>query len=751
LAPLIPYVMSSSDFRPSLTAPLNGSTEPETVTVKGSVNKIRFRNSLNGYSVLTVLTSTDNLKETVVGICYEIEEGNLILARGKYVTNPKYGRQLSADTIERISPDSLEGLERYLASGAIKGIGGKTSQRLVEAFGLRTLEVVLNEPDTVASIIGKDKAHKLSTAFTNQNAVESARQDLIKLGLTTTLASRLVGVYGAQAPMSLRANPYRLIKDFRGIGFRTADSIALNHLGMARDSEHRLCAGLYYALVKSQERGDCFLERDVLLQEAAEELALRLSDTSMLHPHLHTLLINGEILEDHERFYLPDLLKAETFLGDFIRDRIPPLQAPLIPYERAQVSLDRAQSDFGFLFSDEQRAAVLASLSHRISIITGGPGCGKTTLVRALAHIYLDAGKALVLTAPTGKASQRLSSVCGHPALTIHRLLKFNGGSFVFGADNPLTVDVIIVDESSMIDLSLAQSLFSALPHHCHLVLVGDKDQLPSVGPGKVFHDIIVSRKVMTSFLSHLYRRDDASSINTYAHEINMGEVPSLPTPNGEIKSDAYLIPCHDPEHAARLVENLVASQLPKKFNLDADDITVLTPSNRGPLGTVALNKRLQTLINPLNAGTSGGMTIGDVTLQVGDRIIQRVNNYNIHDQGVFNGDSGIVELINPLNRKVTIRFWDGRLVEYEEKDLTQLSLAYALTIHRSQGSEMSCVVLVAHEAHYPMLERQLLYTGVTRAKKLLIIVGTERALAIACRKTSATKRRTWLAERLKA
>jgi len=406
--------------------------------------------------------------------------------------------------------------------------------------------------------------------------------------------------------------------------------------------------------------------------------------------------------------------------------------------------------DEGFELSAEQRTAVSLALRERLTVITGGPGCGKTTVVRTIADVFRRTGAKLKLAAPTGRAAQRLSEVCGIEASTIHRLLRFDPieRAFLYNADDQLDCDAIIVDECSMIDLSLASSLFQALRTDCRLILVGDVDQLPSVGAGLVLADLLSVPEISRVRLTKLFRRAEESAITAVAYQINSGEIPAIPSPDGEVRSDAYFIEARDAAKAAQLIERLVVERIPATASIQPSQITVLTPMNQGELGTASLNRKLQARVVPKLPG-SPELEVGDLRFRLGDRVCQRVNNYQLLEAGVFNGDQGVVTGVDPKERTLQVELWDGREVEYPNEYLHQLDLAYALTIHRSQGSEMGIVVLALHDAHTILLERQLLYTAVTRAKELLIIVGSKKALATAVKRVRSRKRQTTLSKRI--
>ena len=723
--------------------------EGDQQIVRGILNRVTFRNPTNGYSVLQVSIPDSSELLTVVGTCNDPKVGTNLLVKGVYKEHPKFGKQLSAVSITEIAPTTPEGIEKYLGSGLIKGVGNKTAQRLVEIFGDRTLEVIYQEPERIAQIpgIGRNKAELIHKAFSEKKESQETIRFLVERGISANLSQRIFDLYKSKTIETISRDPYLLARQLRGVGFTTADNIALN-LGLRPDSPQRLKAGIYYALEKASEEGHCFLPENELHKKA--RLLLGLEDAVDLDEHLESLIQENFIVRRDSALYLRNLYQAESFVSQFIISRLDELQNPEIDEKAVRSSLDEAARVLGIKFSFEQENAVFEAVKHPLMLITGGPGCGKTTLIKALSAVFRAAGKKLLMAAPTGRAAQRMAQVSNLTASTIHRLLKYDPrtGKFLHGINDPLIADVVIVDESSMIDVNLAKDLFSAIPRNAILILVGDKDQLPSVGPGKVFADLIASRNVKTVSLSHLFRRSDESHINAIAHMINSGLMPDIPEPDGITKADAYFISKRNPEETATVIESLVAEQITRKFSIPLSDITVLTPSNRGPLGTIELNKRLQSRLNPLKlTGEDHEIEVGDNIFRVGDRVCQRVNNYQIDSFGVYNGDLGQIYSIDKSARRVVVELWDGRLIKYESSELTQLSLAYSVTVHRSQGSEISCVVLALTDSHFTLLERQLIYTAVTRAKKLLIIVGSKRALAIGCKRASTHKRCTYLRE----
>jgi exodeoxyribonuclease V alpha subunit len=725
----------------------------EEQVVRGTIGRVTFHNPENGYSVLQLDLSGGGERVTVVGHLQRASIGTHIVARGVFRQHARYGRQLTATSITEVTPSSSEGIRKYLASGAVKGVGSKTAARLVARFGDKTIETILKEPEMVAALsgIGKHKAELLRTALAGQAEVQEIMRFLLEHNISQGLASKIYERYGNQAIEILSSDPYLLARDLRGVGFATADQIAKN-MGLKPDAPQRLKAGLYYALEKAADDGHCYQPKAYLLQKTSVLLGIADQHELSLEEHLESLAKEGFLVIEEDQVYLKHLYRAEEFVAQFVADRCEPREAPEIELKLIEKSLGRAQSQLGISFSAEQKQAVKDAALYRFMIITGGPGCGKTTLIRALSIMFRSAQKRLFLAAPTGRAAQRMAQVCDMSASTIHRLLRYDPAThhFLHGLNDPLPTDAVIIDEASMIDIQLARDLFSAIPRGATLILVGDKDQLPSVGPGRVFGDLVALKDLRTVSLTKLFRRAEESTITSIAHLINSGIVPDIPELDGVTKSDAYFLARSEPEEAARAVENLVAEQIPKKFGFEPSEIAVLTPSNRGEVGAERLNKRLQNRLNPAGSVDSEQeLTVNGVEFRVRDRVCQRVNNYQIDELGVFNGDIGQVFGVDRKSASLLVELWDGRVIRYNSGDTHQLSLAYAVTVHRAQGSEMPCVVLVLHDSQYTLLERQLIYTAITRAKKLLIIVGSKRALLLAIKKTDTKRRCSFLKERI--
>jgi len=725
----------------------------ETELIRGTVERVTFRNPDNGYSVLQVALDGERDCITAVGICPKAKVGSHVTMTGSFIAHPKFGRQFTVTSSTETPPSTVEGIERYLSSGLITGIGKKTAQRLVDEFGAQALEVIRTDPASVAAVggVGKKKAELLHAALLEQTEFDHILRFLVEHQISPNLSAKIYERFRGKTIDVVKADPYILAREIRGIGFQTADSIALN-LGVAPNSPQRLRAGLHFALDKASDEGHCYLTAKTLLERARSLLGIE--DTTELSEQLEWLISTDALIARGDGVFLKHFDAAEQAVANFVASRTAPKPRSADAKATLLDALTDAERVLGIALSEEQRFAVELAASYPLLIITGGPGCGKTTMIKALTVLFEKSGLAFALAAPTGRAAQRMSQVCGAPASTIHRLLKYDpiGKGFVFNARNTLPLDALIIDEASMIDILLARDLCAAIPERCTIILVGDKDQLPSVGPGRVFGDLVTCRHVKVIQLSKLFRRGAESTINTVAHMINVGEVPHIPKPDGVTKSDAYCIERAEAVESAQIIESLIAEQIPRKFGFSGSDIAVLTPTNRGPLGTLELNNRLQERLNPRAQHSEDEiLELGETSLRVGDRVCQRVNNYRIDPSGVFNGDMGVIHSINRAEQKLTVEMWDGRLIEYTRADLGQLSLAYAVTVHRSQGMEVPCVVLTLDESHFTLLERQLIYTGVTRAKKLLIIVGSKRALVIAVKRTQTRKRCTQLLERIAA
>jgi exodeoxyribonuclease V alpha subunit len=718
---------------------------PEAVT--GLIERVTFHNEETGFAVLRVQVEGQRDLVTVVGSLPSVAAGEWLTAEGRWERDREHGMQLKAGRLQTSAPSSREGIERYLGSGLIKGIGPTYARKLVERFGEKVLEIIDTESGRLQEIegIGPGRRKRIKDAWTEQRAVRDIMVFLHSNGVSTSRAVRIYKTYGESAVETVRANPYRLAEDIAGIGFKTADAIA-GKLGLAGDSILRVAAGLSHTLLEATKAGHCALPRMQLLASAAELLSVPLP---AVEEALARQVAQRKIVEDEidslALAYLPPLHYAEGEIARMLtllareKSRYPPMDlARAVPWCEAKTGRELAPS---------QRAALEKALGSRALVITGGPGVGKTTLVNSLLLILRAKKVRCLLCAPTGRAAKRLSETTGMEAQTIHRLLEFNAGSggFVRNEDRPLDCDLLVVDETSMVDVPLMHKLLRALPAPAHLLLVGDVDQLPSVGPGSVLADIIASGVIPVVRLTEVFRQAAHSRIIRNAHRINRGELPEAGA-SGE-ESDFFFIERDEPDAIAKTLVEVVRERIPKRHARDPmRDIQVLTPMNRGSLGARELNAALQRALNPMRPGDATAEKFG-LTLRPRDKVIQTVNNY---DKEVFNGDIGQVRAIDPVERELVVRY-DQREVTYDFNELDEIALAYAITIHKSQGSEFPVVVLPLAMQHYLLLQRNLLYTAVTRGKAFVVIVGQAKALEAAVRNASTKRRFGGLLARLRA
>ncbi len=720
--------------------------EPKEVTLDGTIERVTFRSEDTGFTVARFMTAGRE-PVTIVGELVGVNEGLPLRLRGQWVQDKKFGKQFKVATYQLKSPETLIGIERFLGSGLIPGIGPAMAKRLVEKFGAETLEVIDKNPARLTEVIGigGKKAATIAEAFVGQRHVQDVMVFLRGHGVPAAFAARIVKKYGKDAINVVRANPYRLAHEVWGIGFRTADGIAMS-LGIARDAPERLEAGLTHALETANEDGHMFLPDDELVQAAANLLGVPLES---LPPRLGALEEKHRVVREllGERgacSALPWAHEAEVTaamrLAELARTPGRALSLDL------HAAIHAFESVTGLALAPQQRKAVEAALVDKVVVITGGPGVGKTTIVKAIVHLAKIVHRRVALSAPTGRAAKRLGEATVHEAMTIHRLLEYNPheGGFARNRDNQLELDMLVIDEGSMVDAQLYRAVLDALPASAQLILVGDVDQLPSVGPGAVLADTIASEAATVIRLTEIFRQAAQSKIVVSAHAINHGEVPDLEA-SGET-SDFYFINREDPEAARATIVELVSERIASRFGFDPiTEVQVLAPMHRGDLGTAALNKALQDKLNPTRGGAE--MIRGERTYRRGDKVMQLRNDY---DKGVFNGDIGVLATVDAEAGTVSVDF-DGRIALYERNELDQLVHAYAVSIHKSQGSEYPAVVLTLATQHYMMLQRSLLYTAVTRGKKLVVIVGSKRALGLAVRNADAKRRYTWLAERVRA
>jgi len=736
---MLPVPASGSGRRPTASAP--GRVE----TIEGSLEHITFCNEENGYSVVRVHVSGRREPVTAVGNLLGVQPGEFLRLVGRWTNNKKYGEQFEATSFTTIKPSTVVGIEKYLGSGLVKGVGKVMASRLVKRFGLETLDVIERAPERLTEVegIGPVRQARIQRAWQEQKQIREVMVFLQSNGVSSGHAVKIYKQYQDAAIEIVRENPYRLALDVYGIGFKTADHIAQN-MGIPRDSPRRAEAGVLHVLSELCDEGHVYFPREELLERAGEILDIHRAIIEQAVADMacaEALVVDPTVAREEEPVYLKSLHVAESGSAGMLREL---MATPLAP-----VSLDvpKAIAWFetrqGIELAPEQRRAIEMAATSKVLVITGGPGTGKTTLVNGIIQILEKKGRRILLAAPTGRAAKRMTETTGREARTVHRLLEFSPKSMAFqrNRDNPLDADLVILDESSMVDTVLGYNLLKALPAHCQLVLVGDVDQLPSVGPGSVLSDVIRSEVVPVVRLQHIFRQAEQSLIVVNAHRVNRGEMPQWKSDPEH--DDFFFLKAEEPETVLARIKELVQQRIPKRFGFDpVDDIQVLTPMHRALLGAGNLNTELQALLNPTGPEIKRGAKI----LRVGDKVMQIRNNYDLE---VFNGDLGRIQAIDSEEQQVAVRFED-RLVHYEWADLDELVLAYACTVHKSQGSEYPCVVIPLHTQHFPMLQRNLLYTAITRGRKLVVVVGSPKALAIAVRNGDAKARHTGLADRLR-
>jgi exodeoxyribonuclease V alpha subunit len=715
---------------------------PETEIIYGTVDRIVFHNQENGFAVFIVKTNSTN-SITVKGCIPTITAGEHVSLKGVWNMHQKFGKQFDAYSCEKQAPTSIAGLKKYLSSGMIKGIGPAYGEKLVAAFGEKVLEIIDKYPERLTSVdgIGAKRAEKIIAAWKDQKEISNIMVFLQNKGISAAYAVKIYKQYKEQSIAVIEENPYRLAQDIWGIGFKTADEIAQKS-GIAVDCKRRITAALLHAIQTTASDGNLYIALDDLRQETATLLALELLDIQhIIKSALHDLYNADKIklLTYNEIHYvtLPSFYFSEKGIAHKIIKLITyPSQCVFDPATIEESF--QAQSAQAVILNEQQRAGVTACLQHKLTIITGGPGTGKTTLIKQLLTILDEHRVKYCLAAPTGRAAKRITEGTGKSASTLHRLLEFDVSvmNFQRNEHNALPFDYIIIDEASMIDVFLAHALLKAVPYSAHLVLIGDVDQLPSVGAGNFLTDVIASKKVTTIHLQHIFRQAQNSLIVINAHKINSGEFPVTSYENA--RRDFIFIKEDNPEQIPVHLETIYSRVLPH-YGLSSSEAIVLTPMHRGVAGTQKLNHDLQQILNHPYAGPL--MTHTGTQFQVGDRVMQLRNNY---DKNVFNGDIGVIESIDTEDKMMRVRFIE-QLVEYESSDLNELVHAYAISIHKSQGSEFSVVIISLFMQHFMMLQRNLLYTAVTRAKKLCIIIGQSKALAMAIKNNKSVERITFL------
>jgi exodeoxyribonuclease V alpha subunit len=718
--------------------------------LQGELQRISFQNSENGWTVARLKTADKDPFVTVVGHFGKIRAGEFVEVHGEWTDNKKFGRQFKAVHINIIYPKSVAGILRYLKSGVIKGIGDKTAESIVQHFGQDTLEVLDNDPDSLMGIpkIGKKKKMAIIKAWNERKKFRDTEIFLSAQGLSPAFIARIIRAYGAEASVKVQNDPYCLARDIPGIGFITADSVA-QAIGIAEDSPLRVKAALSHQIQAAEENGHCFQTRNQLGESLSALLKIsRTRIDELLEGALGELLEQDMIVFDEAPGPLEVYYRKECFDAELmVSQQVLRLLANPIP-EEAEGRIERWLKAYaeasGQPFTDEQLGAVKTAVSSRVFILTGGPGVGKTTTANAIIRLLVKMNRSVALAAPTGRAAQRLSEVAAVGAKTIHRLLEWSAAEHAFLRDeiNPLDSQVIIVDEASMLDVHLAAALMRSLKPNGQIIFIGDIDQLPSVGPGNVLRDLIASGIVPFCKLSQIFRQAAGSAIVQAAHQINRGEVPEFPEPN---PTDCQFLTIEDPGQIKDAIRLLASVTLPKSGYDPIRDVQILTPMNRGPLGTSALNEELQNLLNPLPNEGAEALEIGSQAFRPGDKVIQTVNNY---DLSVFNGDIGYIEHAGFDGGQLLVNFVD-RKVTYTKEQAFDLKLAYSITIHKSQGSEFPVVIIPVSMQHYIMLQRNLIYTGLTRARKLAVLIGTQSALGQAIRTQTSLERQTLLVKRL--
>lgn len=706
--------------------------------IRGVVERITYQNEESGYGVIKVRVKGFSELLPLTGKFIEINVGTVIEAKGNFVVNKKFGKQFSVKEYKESLPASIYGIEKYLGSGLIEGIGPKFAKQIVEKFGENTINVIENDPMRLLDIpnIGVKRVHSIKESWRKHKNIKYLMIFLSECNVSTSIAHKIYKVYGEESVTKLKENPYGIVDDVYGVGFKTADLIA-QKLGISNESYSRCRSGIFHILNQFASEGHCYASLDDLIQKGADLLDIPEHIVVMTFSYLRD--IKELICENKDEIiYLPPFYHSEVGIAKRIYEIYQASKSnENINFEKI---LREIQKRNNIKYDETQISAIKTAISSKFSVITGGPGVGKTTITKAIIDIFKSMGKKIILTAPTGRATKRMTEMCGVEAKTIHRLLEADHkGKFSKNEENKLTGDVIIVDESSMIDVILMYNLLKAIPNEMTVILIGDADQLPSVGAGNVLNDIISSNVVSVIKLNRIYRQAESSKIIINSHKINLGQIPDLSNNNS---SDFFFINNENPDDIVSEIKELCFKRLPKTYKVDViSDIQVLSPMKKGLLGTENLNTKLQSILNdnPL-------FIKRDVNkYKLGDKVMQIKNNY---DKNVFNGDIGFINYIDLDNNTIKVDF-DNNLVEYSYQELEELVLSYAITIHKSQGGEFPIVIIPIHFQSRIMLQRNLIYTGVTRAKKILILIGDPNALRYSIENNIAYNRRTLLKEKL--
>ena len=704
------------------------------IKIRAVIEHITYQNSENGYSILKGKVKDHNDLVTLVGTMLEVPVGSVLLCEGDWKIDRKYGKQFIVQSFEEVMPATVYGIEKYLGSGLVKGIGPKFAQLIVRQFGTDTIEVIETDIERLYEVpgIGKKRVEKIRESWEKQKDIKNVMLFLQGYGVSTAYAAKIYRCYGKESIDKVNENPYRLADDIWGIGFKTADGIA-NKMGYEKNDLRRCKSGLTYTLSQLSDEGHVYAEQEQLLKSAMELLE---ADQDPIVQAMKEMVETEQLIMDGDVIYLPPFYYAEIGTANNLKGLMNCMGKKAAPI---QPNMEAITLQTGIEYDEVQVAAIRQAVNSKVMVLTGGPGTGKTTTTQGIIAALKTMGYSILLAAPTGRAAKRMSEATGMEAKTIHRLLEYNPAAGYKRTDeNPLEGDVLIVDECSMIDILLMNNLVKALPETMHLILVGDIDQLPSVGAGNVLRDIIDSERVPVVRLTRIFRQAQTSRIVMSAHAINEGKFPDIS--NGK-DTDFFFIKNDDADAVATAIVDLVKNRLPKGYHMPLSKIQVLTPMQRGVVGSANLNLILQEALNP----TKEGLSRGGYNFRKGDRVMQIRNNY---DKEVFNGDLGYIESVNQEDRTLMVNF-EERLVEYEVSELDELSLAYATTIHKAQGSEYPIVVMPVLMKHYVMLQRNLIYTGITRAKKVCVLIGSTKALAYAIHNLTVSNRNTKLKERL--
>jgi exodeoxyribonuclease V alpha subunit len=702
--------------------------------LRAVIERITYQNGENGYSILKARVKGYDDLVTLVGNMLDVTVGTVLVADGQWKVNRQYGSQFVVESYEEAMPATLFGLEKYLGSGLVKGIGPKFSKLIVAKFGMDTFDIIEHDSKRLAEVdgIGPKRIKKIHDSWMKQLDIKDVMVFLQGNGVSTAYAAKIYKTYGKESIDKVKANPYCLADDIWGIGFKTADSIA-EKMGYGKNDERRCRSGILYTLNQLANEGHVYANRDQLVDAGVKLLE---AEKTAIESALDKMIVDEDLKIEDEAIYLPPFYFSEVGTSNKLKTLLTTRQQKMFEKEPDIAAISKKT---GITYDDLQAEAIRTAVHNKVMVLTGGPGTGKTTTEDGIIAAFKEMGLHILLAAPTGRAAKRMTEATGMEAKTIHRLLEFNPAEgYKRNDENPLEGDALIIDECSMIDIVLMNSLLKAVPADMRLLLVGDVDQLPSVGAGNVLRDIIDSGVVPVVRLTRIFRQAQTSRIIMNAHAINDGRMPDIR--NGK-QSDFFFMECEEPEQIAATIVDLVSHRLPNAYNIPRSSIQVLTPMQRSAIGANSLNMSIQQRVNP----TGNGLTRAGFVFRKGDRVLQLKNDYT---KEVFNGDIGLITAVNMEDRTLTVSF-DGKEVEYESTELDELSLAYATTIHKSQGSEYPIVVIPVHFTNYVMLQRNLIYTAVTRAKKVCIVIGQKRALCYAVSHVTVTQRNTRLKERL--